>query len=112
LYSILYPIIFLEFYKKDRYIQKEFKYAIDYSDSFPESEIYIIPARLYTCEISYEKLEEIQYVDLFPDWNKGVSQMLASVEIEIGDENKTTQFKKTEEWRMGLTDKDWRDLLN
>ena len=65
-----------------------------------------------TCEIPYEKLEEIQYVDFFPDWNKGVSQMLESMEIEIGDENKTNTIQENkEEWRMGLTDKDWRDLL-
>lgn len=93
------------------FIQKEFKYAIDYADSFPESEIYIIPARLDTCQIPYEKLEETQYVDLFPDWNKGVSQMLASMEIEI-DENKTNAIQENkEEWRMGLLDKVWRNLL-
>jgi TIR domain/SIR2-like domain len=97
--------------KKIGYIQKEFKYAMDYSDSFPESEIYIIPARLDTCEIPYEKLEEIQYVDLFPDWNKGVSQMLASMEIEIGENKSNAIQENKEEWRMGLTDKDWRDLL-
>lgn len=96
--------------KKIGYIQKEFKYAIDNFDKFPESQIYIIPARLDTCEIPYEKLEEIQYVDLFPDWNNGVSQMLVSMDIEIENKKNTIQENK-EEWRMGLSDKDWRDLL-
>ena len=61
--------------EKIGYIQKEFKYAIDNYDKFPESQIYIIPARLDDCQIPYEKLEDIQYVDLFPDWDKGINQI-------------------------------------
>jgi hypothetical protein len=52
---------------------------------------------LDTCEISYDKLEEIQYVDPFPDWNNGVSQMLASVGDEIDDENKTNAIHENKE---------------
>ena len=61
------------------YTQAEFKYAIDNYDKFPESEIYIIPARLDDCQIPYEKLEDIQYVDLFPDWDKGISQIFETI---------------------------------
>ncbi len=62
--------------------KKEFKYAIDNYDEFPESEVYIIPVRLNDCDIPFEKLEVIQYVDLFPDWNNGIKQILQSMGID------------------------------
>ena len=37
--------------------------------------------------------------------------MLASMEIEIGENKSNAIQENKEEWRMGLTDKDWRDLL-
>ena len=63
-----------------RYVQ-----AIDNYDIYPESEISIIPARLDNCRIPFEKLEEKQYVDFFPDWDKAVGQILRSMGIEIGE---------------------------
>ena len=66
------PLFSSKSVEKIGYVQKEFKYAIDNYDQFPESEVYIIPIRLDNCDIPFEKLEDIQYVDLFPDWNNGV----------------------------------------
>ncbi len=74
--------------------KKEFKYAIDNYDQFPESETYIIPARLDSCDIPFEKLEDIQYVDLFPDWSNGVTQILGSIGIE--PEEQIENFKNKE----------------
>jgi hypothetical protein len=98
--------------EKIGYIQKEFKYAIDNYDKFPESQIYIIPARLDDCEIPYEKLEDIQNVDLFPDWNEGIGQIFESIGVQ--PQAMTEQAIKQEEevWKMGLSEEDWRDLLN
>ena len=48
------PIFSSNSVEKIGYIQKEFKYAIDNYDKFPESQIYIIPARLDDCEIPYK----------------------------------------------------------
>ena len=70
-------------------VQKEFKYALDNFDKFPESQIYIIPARLDDCQIPYEKLEDIQYVDMFPDWDKGVKQIFEAMGVEINPPNGT-----------------------
>jgi hypothetical protein len=95
--------------EKIGYIQKEFKYAIDNYDKFPESQIYIIPARLDNCQIPYEKLEDIQYVDLFPDWDKGISQIFEA--IGVTPQKQIEQENKEEVWKMGLSDKDWRELL-
>ena len=64
------------------YVQKELKYVIDNFDEFPESQIYVIPARLDNCQISYRKLEDIQYIDLFPDWDKGIGQIFEAIGIK------------------------------
>ncbi|MER5175164.1 MAG: toll/interleukin-1 receptor domain-containing protein [Candidatus Nitrosocosmicus sp.] len=65
--------------KKISYIQKELKDAIREQQNFPESSIFIIPARLDECNISYQDLQNIQYVDLYPDWNDGLQKILNSL---------------------------------
>ena len=49
--------------KKEGYIQKELKLALDFYDEKPEGEIYVIPALLEECEIP-RALRSLQYVDL------------------------------------------------
>ena len=61
---------------KRGYVHKEFKYALDVFDEFPESEIFVIPARLDNCEIPYDKLKDIEYVDLFPRWEDGIRRII------------------------------------
>src|SRR5215831_1215547 len=60
------------------YVQKELKYAIGVLDKFPEADIFVIPARLNNCQIPYDKLEDIEYVDLFPNWEDGIRRILQS----------------------------------
>lgn len=62
-------------------IQKEIEEALDILDEFPESEIFIIPIRLNDCEPSHEKLRELQWVDIFPDWDKGLEKILKAMNI-------------------------------
>jgi hypothetical protein len=66
---------------KRGYVQREFRKAIDTLDEFPEGEIFAIPVRLYDCEIPYEKLRNIQYVDLFPDWYEGLRRLLRTFDV-------------------------------
>ncbi|MER5176509.1 MAG: hypothetical protein ABJB76_02925, partial [Candidatus Nitrosocosmicus sp.] len=102
------------------YVQREFKYAIDNYDQFPESDIYIIPVRLDNCDIPFEKLEEIQHVDLFPDWDNGLNQIFESFkaqgieftkEIDMINNIPTKVEEKESEWQKGLNEKEWKDLL-
>ncbi len=87
------PLFSSKSVEKISFVQKEFQYALDNYDQFPESEIYIIPARLDNCDIPYEKLEEIQYVDLFPDWNNGVKQIVESMGIKPEEHDINIEFK-------------------
>jgi hypothetical protein len=65
--------------EKRGYVQREFKYAIEVFDEFPESQIYVIPCRIDDCEIPYDKLEDIEYVDLFPNWQEGMRRIIQSI---------------------------------
>lgn len=55
---------------KRGYVQKELKEALEILDEFPESGVFIIPVRLEAINISDSRLEQIQYVDLFPSWEE------------------------------------------
>ena len=62
-------------------MQKEFRKAIDALDEFPEGEIFAIPVRLDDCEIPYERFRNIERVDMFPDWDKGIQRLLRTFQI-------------------------------
>lgn len=69
------------FTSKKGYNQTEVKLALDTLDEYPEEDIYIIPVRLDDCRITYDKLKDRHYVDMFPDWDNGLEQILRSVGI-------------------------------
>jgi hypothetical protein len=71
---------------KRGYVQKEFRYALDVFNEFPESRIFVIPVRLDDCEIPYEKLKDIHYIDLFPDWNEGMKGVIHAIAEEQWEE--------------------------
>jgi hypothetical protein len=79
---------------KRGYVQREFKYALEVFDEFPESEIFVIPCRLDDCEIPYHKLKDIEYVDLFPNWEDGIRRIIQSVNSDTN--NRIPQIVKQE----------------
>jgi hypothetical protein len=64
---------------KRGWFQSELRYALDCARRLPLEEIYIIPARLEECRVPARISRELQYVDLFPDWEKGFRGMLAAM---------------------------------
>jgi hypothetical protein len=69
--------------QKRGFVQKELRHALEGQEYFPESAVYIVPVRLDDCQLAYEKLEKIQYVDMFPDWNRGQTIKVESLSICI-----------------------------
>lgn len=61
---------------KKGFVQTELREALEVLKEYPENEIYLIPTRLDSCETSYEVLSDLQWVDLFPDWESGRDQLL------------------------------------
>ena len=74
---------------KRGYVQKEIRLAFDVLDLMPEGQIYFIPARLEDCEPSHERIREHQWIDLFPDWDRGVKEIIQSINLGLGESKPT-----------------------
>jgi hypothetical protein len=61
------------------YFHFELRYALDCAARLPLEQAFLIPVRLEECEVPPLIHRSIQYVDLFPDWVKGVARIVAAV---------------------------------
>jgi TIR domain len=59
--------------------QSELRYALDCARRRPLEDSFLIPVRLEYCAVPRRVAEQIQYVDLFPDWQRGVRKLLRAV---------------------------------
>ncbi len=66
---------------KRGYIQKEVSLALDVLGTRPQSEIFLVPARIDDCRPSDDRLLDIQWVDLFPSFGKGLARILDSLRL-------------------------------
>jgi len=57
----------------------ELRYALDCARQMPLDEVFVIPVRLERCTMPSEISDEVQYVDLFPDWERGVKRVLGTI---------------------------------
>ncbi len=57
----------------------ELRYALDCALNQPLDGVYIVPARLEECPIPRQIQDQLQYVDLFPDFDAGVDRMTESM---------------------------------
>jgi hypothetical protein len=73
---------------KRGFFQKELKFAINVLDEIPISDIYFIPVRLEECKPNHRELQELHWVDLFPDYNNGLDKILEVLTLKIDYEPK------------------------
>ena len=52
------------------------------AERMPLDDVFIVPVRLAECQIPKRIAWNMQYVDLFPEWEKGVIQLIASIRDE------------------------------
>ncbi len=57
--------------------QAEIRYALDCARRVPLEQIFIVPVRLNPCRVPRTIQREFQYVDLFPDWQRGIRRVIA-----------------------------------
>ena len=62
--------------------QAEIRYALDCARQLPLDQIFIVPVRLGPCRVPRIIQREYQYVDLLPDWPRGVRRLLATLRKE------------------------------
>ncbi len=64
---------------KQGHFQSELRYALDCARRLPLDEVYLIPVRTEECRMPVRVQEEFQYVDLFPDWERGFQRILTVI---------------------------------
>lgn len=63
--------------------QSEVRYALDCATRMPLDEVFLIPVRFDECRVPARIQREVQYVDLFPDWDVGIRRITAMIGKEI-----------------------------
>jgi type IV pilus assembly protein PilM len=62
------------------FLHKEIRRALTICEELPESAAFVIPVRLDDCDPAHSALREINWVDLFPDWDDGMQRILRALE--------------------------------
>lgn len=73
---------------KRGHFQSELRYALDLAAHIPHDQIFVVPVRLNKCELPRRIASKVQYVDLFPDWDEGVSTLVEAMWHQVIDRNK------------------------
>ncbi|MGD0014786.1 MAG: toll/interleukin-1 receptor domain-containing protein [Bryobacteraceae bacterium] len=68
--------------KRGRF-QSELRYALDCAAMLPLEEVFFIPVRLEECRVPARITRDLQYVDLFPDWDQGIRRILAVIRRQM-----------------------------
>ena len=103
---------------KRGFVQHEIKHAVKLSNEFPSSAIFILPVRLEECKPP-EELKGLHWVDLFPDYQAGLTQLLKVLAPEGRDEllrrkiqMLTTELARLEQERRMTADSEQIRRLN
>jgi hypothetical protein len=59
--------------------QAELRHALECAQKRPLDEVFLLPVRLERCAIPRTIAGQVQYVDLFPDWERGVNRLIRSI---------------------------------
>src|SRR5256885_11541732 len=63
--------------------QAEIRYPLDCARQLPLDEIFLVPIRLSACRLPGAIAREYEYVDLLPDWSRGIRRLLATMRKEV-----------------------------
>jgi hypothetical protein len=73
---------------KRGHFQSELRYALDLATRVPLEDIFLVPVRLNPCEVPRRIARKTQYVDLFPDWDRGVGQLVKMMRWQISQQKR------------------------
>jgi hypothetical protein len=59
--------------------QSELRYAMECAGKRPLDDVFLLPVRLERCVVPRSIAEQVQYVDLFPDWERGIKRLVRSI---------------------------------
>jgi hypothetical protein len=59
--------------------QSELRHALECAQLRPLDDVFLLPVRLEPCAVPHRIADQMQYVDLFPDWERGVKRLVRSI---------------------------------
>jgi hypothetical protein len=60
----------------------EVRIALRAAERMLLDDVYFLPLRFETCEVPQRIANQTQYVDMFPDWDRGLGQLIESIRTE------------------------------
>jgi MoxR-like ATPase len=66
---------------KSGYVQKEMREAIRLLEEMPPDAVYVVPVRLEPCDPPYGALHDLHWVDLYPSYEKGFTQIIRVIDL-------------------------------
>ncbi len=78
---------------KRGHFQSELSYALNAASRVPSDDIYLLPVRLDDCAIPHDIARRVQHLDLFPDWERGVGELLKAMWHQTLASNKKPKSK-------------------
>ncbi|MFC1712718.1 toll/interleukin-1 receptor domain-containing protein [Candidatus Poribacteria bacterium] len=85
--------------RDETYMNEELTLAVDRLREFPTDRIWFIPVKLNECEIpkrkisAVETLQDLQWVELYKDWNNGIQRILKVVKPNDGRPSEGYEFE-------------------
>jgi hypothetical protein len=61
----------------------EIRCALKWADRIPLDDEFLIPIRLDRCSVPRVIAEQTQCLDMFPDWDRGLTQLITSIRAEM-----------------------------
>jgi len=71
----------------------ELRFALECARRMPLDEVFFIPVRLDDCEVPRRIRRDIQYVDLFPDWEAGLKKLESVLRTESRRRNRSFDIR-------------------
>lgn len=59
--------------------QSELRYALDCARRLPQDAMFVVPVRFEACPVPRHVAEQVHYVDMFPDWNRGLRKIAKAI---------------------------------
>jgi TIR domain-containing protein len=63
--------------------QAEIRYALDCARRVPLDDVFLVPVRLDECRVPSSIRQQVQYIDLFPDWKRGLRRICAAIGRQV-----------------------------
>jgi len=70
--------------------QSELRWAMDCARRVPLEQTFLVPVRLEACSVPRRISDQVHYVDLFPDWDRGMTRLVRAVKRTLRERSRTT----------------------